>query len=334
MDNKLILIDWLTISGRFTCYEDMFDFVGISKSKILNLFVDTGSNGYYKFSTSLKLNGKQVISFQMCNVSNEDNCVIVFSGQGCRFFETYSDITFKQLFERINSDKDVKVTRLDLAYDVMDNKYTIDKFLKAYRKGNYVCSARYTSVIESQYNGINGTSLYFGRQGGDCFINIYDKRAEREHHISDMPISWVRIECRIKGELANLFLEQLVLGVPLAELYCGFIGDKLRFINPNSKDSNKWRAPIAPWWKKLLSDTDRIHLSCPGVMYEWDDWSTEFHKQCDSRILTAIKILGEEQFIKSVKENKPKINAKQQFMINNYKPDLSFYELGGKDEED
>ena len=65
--------------------------------------------------------------------------------------------------------------------------------------------------MQSIDDGIEGTSLYFGKQSSNCFINIYDKRAERGFKPEDMP-NWTRIEIRLRAENAKGFSDKLLTG--------------------------------------------------------------------------------------------------------------------------
>ena len=85
---------------------------------------------------------------------------------------------------------------------------SIDTLVKAYRKGNYTCRSKFSNLMQSQNDGIKGTSLYFGKQNSNCFINIYDKRAERGFQPEDMP-NWMRIEIRLRSVNAQGFANKL-----------------------------------------------------------------------------------------------------------------------------
>ena len=50
--------------------------------------------------------------------------------------------------------------------------------------------------------------MYIGKQNSNCFINIYDKRAERGFQPEDMP-NWMRIEIRLRSVNAQGFANKL-----------------------------------------------------------------------------------------------------------------------------
>ena len=92
--------------------------------------------------------------------------------------------------------------------DVIDNKFDIQTLVKNYRKGNYTCRSKFSNVMESIDDGIKGTSLYFGKQKSNIYINIYDKRAERGYKPDEFP-NWTRLEIRLRGPNAQGFAQQL-----------------------------------------------------------------------------------------------------------------------------
>lgn len=133
---------------------------------------------------------------------------INLSGQGCRLIESFSCYSLLDLIKRVAELDGFNVSRIDIAQDVIDDSFSIDTLVKAYRKGNYTCRSKFSNLMQSQNDGIKGTSLYFGKQNSNCFINIYDKRAERGFQPEDMP-NWMRIEIRLRSVNAQGFANKL-----------------------------------------------------------------------------------------------------------------------------
>lgn len=133
---------------------------------------------------------------------------INLSGQGCRLIESFSCYSLLDLIKRVAELDGFNVSRIDIAQDVIDDSFSIDTLVKAYRKGNYTCRSKFSNLMQSLNDGIKGTSLYFGKQNSNCFINIYDKRAERGFQPEDMP-NWTRIEIRLRSVNAQGFANKL-----------------------------------------------------------------------------------------------------------------------------
>lgn len=331
MDDRTIVFDWLSISGHFSSYEDMFSLLGLSNSDLVNLFRKSNGRNFFSDGRTFTYNGKQIMSFYLGQTLDNDLGMIDLSGQGLRFFESYSQITIPDLLDICNQSDDLNVTRIDIAYDIKSEEYPIEKFVKYYESGDFVSRAHFTSIIKSNDNGVQGTSIYFGKQSSDCRINIYDKRSERGLSMEDLPSGWIRIETRLRHKTANSFVAEFCSGVPISELYKGVLTDKLRFVI-HSKDSNKRRVRIAPWWQKLIGDCDRITLSQPGTTYEYGRWEEHLFKQCGSRIKTYLKLHTPEELIRELKVRNISITANQEFIVDNYITGVDFYELGGNDD--
>ena len=155
-----LIIDWLTVSGHFTTFEEMIEFLGLKNSGL---------------------------EFKEC----PPRCYSLLD-----------------LIKRVAELDGFNVSRIDIAQDVIDDSFSIDTLVKAYRKGNYTCRSKFSNLMQSQNDGIKGTSLYFGKQNSNCFINIYDKRAERGFQPEDMP-NWMRIEIRLRSVNAQGFANKL-----------------------------------------------------------------------------------------------------------------------------
>lgn len=136
-------------------------------------------------------------------------CCVNITGQGCRLIESFSCYSLLDLIKRVAAFEDFNVSRIDIAQDVIDDNFSIDTLVRAYRNGNFICRAKFTNLMQSNNDGIKGTSLYFGKEGSNCYINIYDKRAERGFTPEDMP-NWTRIEIRLRSVNAEGFANKLL----------------------------------------------------------------------------------------------------------------------------
>ena len=200
-----VIVDWLTFSGHFSNFQEMIKFLGLENSSLE--FEEAPPKWFYKsamtYNNEITLLLGQKNDFTMAAVN--------ISGRGCRDIESFSDYSLLDLICKIEKLDDFKVSRIDIAMDVIDDSFSIDSLVKATRKGNYTCRSKFFNIMESMDNGLKGQSIYFGKQNSNCFINIYDKRAERGYKPTDMP-NWTRIEVRLRHECAVGFCKDVSSG--------------------------------------------------------------------------------------------------------------------------
>ena len=197
-----LIIDWLTVSGHFTTFEEMIEFLGLKNSGLE--FKECPPRWFYKYSVTYDNN----ITLMLSQKEDYTAGCINLSGQGCRLIESFSCYSLLDLIKRVAELDGFNVSRIDIAQDVIDDSFSIDTLVKAYRKGNYTSRSKFSNLMQSQNDGIKGTSLYFGKKNSNCFINIYDKRAERGFQPEDMP-NWTRIEIRLRSVNAQGFANKL-----------------------------------------------------------------------------------------------------------------------------
>lgn len=80
-------------------------------------------------------------------------CVNI-SGQGCRLIESFSCYSLLDLIKRVALLDDFNMSRIDIAQDIIDDKFNIDKLVKAYKKGNYTCRSKFSNLMQSIDDGI------------------------------------------------------------------------------------------------------------------------------------------------------------------------------------
>ena len=335
MDNSIVF-DWVSLSGHFLSMSSMFEFIGIDGSYLDGKFLPCPGRNFFDYGMCYISEGKQAITFLYSQHNNGNDSVdspetlgmIDLSGRGCRLFETYSKLSFLELFERIYKLDNFQVCRLDIALDIKDKDYPMSRFINAYRKHNYICAARSQSHIESRNAELEGHSLYFGTQASDFRINIYDKRAERGFTERELPDGWIRIEVRLRHQTAMVFLERFINGVPIGQLYFGVLTDKLRFLTPSKTDSNKHRWATAKWWLKIIQDNESIHLEMPGITYDFSRWEKNFWTQCGSRLKLFTSMYPNPwDLYAEINSHDIQLNSDQRFLKDNYIPGVAWYEV-------
>lgn len=200
-----LIVDWITFSGHFQTFQEMIEFLGLKNSGLE--FKECSPRWFYKYSVTYDNH----ITLMLTQKEDYTAACVNISGQGCRLIESFSCYSLLDLIKRVALLDDFNMSRIDIAQDIIDDKFNINKLVKAYKKGNFTCRSKFSNLMQSIDDGIEGTSLYFGKKGSNCFINIYDKRAERGFRPEDMP-NWIRIEIRLRAENAKGFADKLLTG--------------------------------------------------------------------------------------------------------------------------
>lgn len=306
-----VIVDWLTFSGHFSTFQEMIRFLGLENSGIE--FEESPPKWFYKYAMTYN----NEITLMMSQKDDYTMAAVNISGRGCRDIESFSDYSIFDLICKIVSLKSFQISRVDISMDVIDNSFSIDTLVKATRKGNFTCRSKFYNIMESSDDGIKGTSLYFGKQNSNCFINIYDKRAERGYKSDDMP-NWTRFEIRLRHENAEGFCNKLVSGSDVGYLYTGLLNNYLRFV-VSSSDNNKSRLKTARYWQKLLSHSEKIKVfDTVGVEYDYSKFEDYLFNTCGSSIVAYLKTHTVKDLENELSERNIKLNKRQKILVDNY----------------
>lgn len=322
-----VIVDWLTFSGHFCSFQEMIEFLGLTDSGLQ--FEENGARGFYQ--SSINYNDELVLYLGHKAYNNETKkveydasaCKVDISGKGCRDIESFSDFSLDELIFKVVSKNDFKVSRIDIAMDVINDKsFKYDSLIKAYLKNNFTCRSKAHTIIKGTNDGVSGISLYFGRKSSNIFINIYDKGAERGYKPDE--ISWTRFEVRLRHENAEGFCNKLAEGYDVGYLYVGVVNNYLRFV-VNSTDSNKSRLKTAPYWDRLLSHTEQIKVfDKKFVEYDYSKFENDLFNSCGSRVLAYLKVHSVQDLQNELSMRNIKLNPKQQIIVDNYKDGIDY----------
>lgn len=190
-ENKIIY-DWVSITSKIHSPDDFIRLLGMDDDGISWEKVK-GAHGYrdrlYWGSISIHYNGTEDMGIWL-----------EMSGQGCRSFETYGTGNFESLFaEVMENPEQMRVTRLDVAYDDLSGVLDIEEVCRDTEAQEYVSSFRGWNV----QRGSEGSSVTLGSQSSEILIRIYDKAAERGF---DDGRHWVRVELQLRRDRAESFL--------------------------------------------------------------------------------------------------------------------------------
>ena len=185
--NKIIY-DWVSITSKIHSPDDFIRLLGLNDEGISWEKVK-GAHGYrdrlYWGSISIHYNG-----------TDDMGIWLEMSGQGCRSFESYGTGDFESLFaEVLENPEQMKVTRLDVAYDDLSGVLDIEEVCRDTEAQEYVSSFTGWNVQRG-----SGT---LGSRSSEILVRIYDKAAERGF---DDGRHWVRVELQLRRERALSFL--------------------------------------------------------------------------------------------------------------------------------
>ena len=306
--NRLIY-DWVSFSTRIHKPDEIMDLIGMRDCPWEIL---TSGNGY----THRHHFGGVSISFIDGDMSHVGGFYLLdMSGQGCRTFETYGNGNYDALFKLVQKElskpkamQDVRLTRLDVAYDDLSGLLNIDQICDKTRCQEFVSRIqRYESIYGSKGNSVN-----FGSKGSNIFIRIYDKA--RERGFTDGR-HWIRCELQLRKENACGFVNKLP-GNTLSGLYTGVLKNYLSFREPDPDDSNKRRWDESSWWTAFLDNARAISVAeKPGVIYNLSACEKYVLTQPVGSIKTLIKIYGADEFIEMIRKAPNPKNPKYRRLI-------------------
>lgn len=267
-NGQTLCVDWVTASFIFEFdLQQFLYFIGIKNHENLEI-IEGARYGFAGYHITYRLG---VMEFM--HNEKDKRWLINFSGQACREYElssSYDFVTFFALLANLYA----TYTRLDIAIDDFKNIYNVNVIRNAVR--NKRCVTRLKEwgdskrgLIEHGDDVLTMDNFYLGSSNSRFFINVYDKKLERENKKFEVVHdTWTRTEIRFKNEYAEKFVRLILensdgLG---ANLF-GFLNEKICFLTPEGANTkNKSRAAQdlsnhARWWRKFLNTTKKLKLT-------------------------------------------------------------------------
>lgn len=303
---NIVLYDWLS----FTLLDEKYNPAVVAEEIGLADINWESIKGMHGYQERLYYNG---ISIHHNGIN--PGIWIEMSGQGCRCFETVSNMTWESLYGWILAQPAAHITRLDVAYDDHTGVLQLDDMIQDIKSNLYVTSFR-GCIIEQEYNKpFAGTSIYFGSPQSAIRIRIYDKAAERkkdEH--------WIRVEMQLRDDRATAFVQNAVSGDDIGIVYAGVLLKYLRFIEPMDEDTNRYRWPLRDYWSDLIGDVCEIALwSSPGVEYNLEKLDNYVFGMAGNAIDTVMQIYGLDSFMHTLKTRERVSSPKYQALLDHAK---------------
>lgn len=335
MDN-LVLYDWVSITSKIHTPEQIISLIGME-----SVTWDTikGAHGYkdrlYYNCISIHYNG-----------SPDQGVWLEMSGQGCRAFETLGHGDYEHLFRIVKDAGDqMKITRLDVAFDDHTGILDIDEIIRDTLSGYYVAKAKSWECIQSS----KGTSVIIGSRQSPVLIRIYDKAAERGYKegstrgdtsplVKSMPPRgpqsaetnpapaganqminqnhWIRVELQLRDERCMQFIYQQY---DIGETFAGVLLNYLRYVDLDESDTNKWRWPMTDYWCNLVGEACRISIySKPGISYNLLNCENFVFNQAGNAINALLQVYDVDTFLQKLRERNSRPNPKYTQMVRNY----------------
>lgn len=282
-----IIYDYLTFSSRVHSPEDLVSLLGLES---VNFEVKTGFYGYqfrmFFCGISIHYDGR----------SDMGVCVEM-SGAGCRTFEEFGNGDYGMIFDLIRfhyPEKEMNITRLDVAYDDFCGKLDLPKLSRDTVDNHFVSRFRDWQVIQ----GNKGGSVNHGSKSSNVYIRIYDKAMEQK---VDIP-HWVRLEIQIRKECAWGFIQ---LQDVIDKKFFGVLNEYLRYIEPNADDSNKWRAVMSDYWADFVAYDDKVSIfEKPASDFNIGKLFEYITTQTSGACQTYIDIYGSDNFLHTIAESR------------------------------
>ena len=308
---NIVLYDWLSFTSKNHTPEQLIEALGLTHCP----WQDTkGAHGYrdrkYFSCISVHYNGR------------EDMGVWVeLSGQGCRTFESLSAKSWDDLFQWITVQQ-LKITRLDVAFDDHTGVLDIDQIVEDTRRKHYVSRSDYWETVPVSYTHLtlpsnsSAASDVYKRQQSKVLVRIYDKAAERH---CEPGTHWVRVEMQLRDDRA---IQYSKIPLSIGEAFSGVLLNYLRYVIPDDTDSNKWRWPMTDYWLDMLEVLTPIKIyTAPGMDYNIDRCREYVVNQAGNAIDALLQIYGIHEFQRLIKERPTVENPKYTRLVQQYKAD-------------
>lgn len=264
--------------------------------------------GRYYYRNRLSF-GNIHIYYNHC-VKEQDYPLLEMSGQGCREFETFSNLTFDNLFNLAKDTKKYHMVRLDIAYDDHIGIFDIRHIVKDYFERNWVSHSVKGELTDSISRNLDGFSIMTGKKSSDIYMRIYDKAIERGYKDGR---HWIRCELVLKQDRAVNFI---LCPEPLGTKFRGVIHNYFRFVTPSKKDVNKRRWKTSKYWQNFLNNAEKISVYTPkDIDYNLSRLNRYVFGQAGNSIDTYIKCVGLVGFLDDLIKRSSRLNPKQKYLI-------------------
>lgn len=300
-----VLFDWVSFTLKNPCPQNAARLMHLDLEAFTEL--EYGGMGYKK---SFRLGNITILT----DGSDGMGCHVSMTGQGCRQYEAIGHKDWRGLFACVKVTGG-KFTRLDIAFDTVDDSLPLNKIWEA-AKGGHIRStfgrARKVESINLRAESSDaGSSLYFGSATSRVQFRVYDKAKEQ-----GLDGSWVRFELQLRKERADLTAEHFLSCDDAGMIGTGIINKFLSFVNLD--DSNKSRCSLKSWWSAWLQHTEKLKLTVAAAKKQVGDLMNHIQKQYSATLATIAEYLdftGFQNFVATTVQHGIKRMTKRHQMI-------------------
>ena len=282
MENRIIY-DYVTFSSQIHSPDDLIDILGLG-----GVAFDI-SNGFYGYRSRLFFCG---ISIHFEGAPGMGVCVEM-SGKGCRTFEEFGSGDYDTIFAIVRQHQphqEMKITRLDVAYDDFSGKLDLPTISRDTVDGYFISRFRDWQVIQ----GNKGGSVNHGSKSSNVYIRIYDKAMEQKID----QIHWVRVEIQLRKECAWGFIQ---LQDVIDKKFFGVLNEYLRYIVESDSDSNRWRLPMVDYWADFVDYDDQVSIFAkPASDFNVAKLYEYITTQTSGACQTYIDMFGSDSFLSTI----------------------------------
>ena len=282
MDNRIIY-DYVTFSSQIHSTDDLVDLLGLG-----GVSFDV-TNGYYGYRFRLFFCG---ISIHYDGAPGMGVCVEM-SGKGCRTFEEFGSGDYDTIFALVRQHQphqEMKITRLDVAYDDFCGKLDLPRLSRDTVENRFVSRFRDWQVIQ----GNKGGSVNHGSKSSNVYIRIYDKALEQKVD----QIHWVRVEIQLRKECAWGFIQ---LQDVIDRKFFAVLNEYLRYIVESDSDSNRWRLPMVDYWADFVDYDDQVSIFAkPASDFNVAKLYEYITTQTSGACQTYIDMFGSDSFLSTI----------------------------------
>lgn len=285
----------------FTLLKDDYFNFNVMKALKYNIEDFTETTGRYFYNSALTLNNYVTIYYNdLTNTdkiyyeSTANTVAIFFTGQGCTDLALKFNNDIYSVFKLLHS-FNIKITRIDLAFDDFDGLLDFDLIEYKLNQGEYRSRKRSFSVHKggaeksepTDYNVVKtgnvkqellGRTIYLGNPRTTAknvvYARFYDKYLQYKAKSQILPEKaeitgiWQRYELVFKRTKAHdlflnyLFNEEFKNNVD--KLYKSALRDMIEFLDVKevgAVETHKRYWVISPWWDEFLQYNDKLKFS-------------------------------------------------------------------------
>lgn len=308
-------VDWVQVTFTFgQNLQRIYEILGINESE----FLDQPA-GLYGYRSHKKCGHISVLY----DGSDGMGIHVQMSGQGCREYETFHGVTWKQFFMSCMANE-ANFTRVDVAIDDIayvgqQPYFTVNRIYRKIKEGcckSVFFKGKYIESLELGTGDSLGETLYFGKDQSDVQIRMYEKNFERMHagkEIQEDITHWNRVEVQARRSKAQAVVLYLVNHDDVAYIVKGILKNYISFLVKNDRDSNRRRWAVCKWWLDFLDNSEKLKLSMSAPDMTIERAKSWFAKQVEPTMGMLFYAMGSDwdYFVEAINNGMERMTENQ-----------------------